>query len=410
MRSMKALGRRVVVLLAVMLVLAPATVLAAPEKPTRHRVEPGDTLGSIAEAYGSTVPAILAANVIPDPDIIAVGQMIRVPSAQAPVLLIEVGPGQTLAQLARFYHTTPDQIRALNNMEAKQRLWVGQDLLVPPEPDRPSPALPPGPLSAVGTWPNPVRQGETLVVRVAMNSRTPSSPSLQLAGQVVPLHPGGEDSYWGLVAIHALTDPGSTWLEFSWEGEQPGQLRWPVPVMDGDYPIYDIVLPPGKGNLLDPDLIRAEFERLQAIWTNARSDRLWRGHFEQPVSSEFLTSAPFGQRRSYNGGPVSGFHSGQDFAAPGGTPVYAPATGVVVLAEPLIVRGNAVLIDHGAGVFSGYWHLSEINVTEGQVVQAGDRVGLVGTTGLSTGDHLHWELRLNGIAVSPLQWVSTVFP
>jgi murein DD-endopeptidase MepM/ murein hydrolase activator NlpD len=392
------------------LTLGPATVLAAPEIPIRHRVEPGDTLGAIAETYGSTVPALLAANVLPDPDSIAVGQVLLVPSAQAPVLLTEVGPGETLAQIARLYRTTPEELRALNNMGPDQRLWVGQDLLVPPQPDQPSPALPPGPLSAIDTWPNPVRQGETLSVQLTLNTQTPLSPSLQLAGQDVPLHPTGRDSYWGLVAIHALTEPGSVWLSFSWEGEQPGQLRWPVPVVDGDYPTYDIVLPPGKGNLLDPDLIRAEFERLQAIWTHAPSQKLWLGRFERPVSAEFLTSAPFGQRRSYNGGPVSGFHSGQDFAAPGGAPVFAPASGRVVLAEPLVVRGNAVLIDHGASLFSGYWHLSEIDVTEGQFLEPGDRVGLVGTTGLSTGDHLHWELRLNGVAVSPMQWVSVAFP
>jgi murein DD-endopeptidase MepM/ murein hydrolase activator NlpD len=82
----------------------------------------------------------------------------------------------------------------------------------------------------------------------------------------------------------------------------------------------------------------------------------------------------------------------------------------VVLAEPLTVRGNAVLIDHGMGLYSGYWHQSKIAVHEGQEVQTGDLIGYVGDTGLVTGPHLHWEMRLNGIAVEPLQWVMQSIP
>jgi murein DD-endopeptidase MepM/ murein hydrolase activator NlpD len=82
----------------------------------------------------------------------------------------------------------------------------------------------------------------------------------------------------------------------------------------------------------------------------------------------------------------------------------------VVLAEPLVVRGNAVVIDHGMGLFSGYWHQSQLVVQAGQEVQAGDLIGYVGDTGLATGPHLHWEVRLNGIAVEPLQWIQQVIP
>ena len=76
-----------------------------------------------------------------------------------------------------------------------------------------------------------------------------------------------------------------------------------------------------------------------------------------------------------------------------------------MLAEPLAVRGNAVIIDHGQGVFSGYWHMSEINVTPGVQVAVGDVLGLVGNTGLSTGAHLHWELRIGGVAVDAMQFL-----
>ena len=74
------------------------------------------------------------------------------------------------------------------------------------------------------------------------------------------------------------------------------------------------------------------------------------------------------------------------------------------------MRGNAVVIDHGLGLFTGYWHQSQLAVTIGQEVKPGDLIGYLGDTGLVTGPHLHWEMRLNGIAVEPLQWVQQTIP
>jgi murein DD-endopeptidase MepM/ murein hydrolase activator NlpD len=102
---------------------------------------------------------------------------------------------------------------------------------------------------------------------------------------------------------------------------------------------------------------------------------------------------------------VASYHAGQDFGAPTGVAIFAPADGTVAMAEPLDVRGNVVILDHGRGIFTGYWHLSEIMVSPGQQVRTGDVLGLVGTTGLSTGAHLHWELRVYTIAVDPMQFL-----
>ena len=93
-----------------------------------------------------------------------------------------------------------------------------------------------------------------------------------------------------------------------------------------------------------------------------------------------------------------------------GMPAYAPADGVVALAEKLTVRGNAVIINHGWGIYSGVYHLSEINVTVGQRVKQGQVVAKIGSTGLSTGSHLHWDLRVRGLNVDPMQWTRRVFP
>jgi murein DD-endopeptidase MepM/ murein hydrolase activator NlpD len=138
---------------------------------------------------------------------------------------------------------------------------------------------------------------------------------------------------------------------------------------------------------------------------------LWQSSFIYPVDPSTLRiTSNFGTRRSYNSGPVASFHGGTDFGGEIGLPIIVPAAGKVVLAEKLMVRGNAVLIDHGLGLFSGYWHMNGIAVQVGQAVKPGDLIGYLGDTGLVTGPHLHWEMRLNGIAVEPLQWVQQTIP
>jgi murein DD-endopeptidase MepM/ murein hydrolase activator NlpD len=116
-------------------------------------------------------------------------------------------------------------------------------------------------------------------------------------------------------------------------------------------------------------------------------------------------SSPFGGGRSYNGGPVTSHHSGTDFAAPEGVPVHASARGRVAWTGYLATRGESVMIDHGLGVFTGYHHMSQINVVEGHFVERGDVVGLNGATGLATGPHLHWELIIRGVNVDPVFWI-----
>ncbi len=181
-------------------------------------------------------------------------------------------------------------------------------------------------------------------------------------------------------------------------------------VTAGSFPTYNIVVPASRQNLLDPDLSRAEREKVEQVFAGVSPWRLFSAPFGYPLTGELQPTSPFGQRRSYSGGPVSSYHSGQDYGAATGVPVYAPAKGIVVLAEPLAVRGQAVILDHGWGVFSGFWHLSQIDVTVGQEVDRGQVIGLVGNTGLSTGSHLHWEMQVRGVPVDPVQWTTESFP
>jgi murein DD-endopeptidase MepM/ murein hydrolase activator NlpD len=162
--------------------------------------------------------------------------------------------------------------------------------------------------------------------------------------------------------------------------------------------------------LLDPALVQAEREKVNAVFAGVGESRLWDGIFAFPLSGDLRTTAPFGQRRSYGGGPVTSYHTGHDYGADAGTPILAPISGTVALAEPLQVRGNVVILDHGLGVYSAFWHLSRIDVQAGQPVGQGEVVGLVGNTGLSTGPHLHWEMRVLGVPVDPIQWTRQPFP
>jgi murein DD-endopeptidase MepM/ murein hydrolase activator NlpD len=133
----------------------------------------------------------------------------------------------------------------------------------------------------------------------------------------------------------------------------------------------------------------------------------WTELFLRPVDGEITTY--FGQGRSINGGPVGAFHTGVDLANDEGTPVQVAAPGRVAWIGPMPIRGNSVIVDHGAGAKTGYHHLSAIQAAVGQEVERGDVVGLVGMTGLATGPHLHWELTLWGINVDPMTWLTTSF-
>ena len=167
-----------------------------------------------------------------------------------------------------------------------------------------------------------------------------------------------------------------------------------------------IDLPPNRQALFDPDLLRNESELVNRIANVQTAQRYWQIPFEYPVHSS--VSSYFGARRSY-GGSYNSYHSGVDFRASTGVPVKTPVAGTVVMAEALTVRGNAIIIDHGWGVLTGYWHLSEIGVEVGQFVKQGQVIGRVGNTGLSTGSHLHWQLWVDGKPVDPLQWTGAFY-
>ncbi len=157
-----------------------------------------------------------------------------------------------------------------------------------------------------------------------------------------------------------------------------------------------------------PENREFEEETLAAAYARGFAQPRWRQPFLLPV--EGLSSSSFGASRQYGPGGNISFHQGADIAAPEGTPIRATNVGTVRIAGFFPIKGGLVVLDHGGGVFSLYFHQSRIRVAVGDEVARGQVVGEVGTTGLSTGPHLHWEMRVDEEATNPLEWVGRVVP
>lgn len=178
-----------------------------------------------------------------------------------------------------------------------------------------------------------------------------------------------------------------------------------ITIAEREFASETINLTPALGRLFtEPNPQRAvEAERLWAILGTTGTEFFHTGKFMPPVTSTRRTSH-FGTRRINrhpDGRTTTAIHAGIDFGIPTGTPVFASGNGKVVLASMRILSGNSVIIEHGPGIYSIYYHLDEITVQENDMVEAGDLIGLSGSTGFSTGPHLHWELRISGENTDP---------
>jgi murein DD-endopeptidase MepM/ murein hydrolase activator NlpD len=145
--------------------------------------------------------------------------------------------------------------------------------------------------------------------------------------------------------------------------------------------------------------VRIEREWVRKALRTRTEVPLWRGNFIRPL--EGLVTSPYGQRRMFNN-EVRSQHTGLDIDGDTGDPVMAANSGRVILSRDLFYSGQAVYVDHGLGFITGYFHLSKREVSEGQWVEKGDVVGLVGATGRVTGSHLHWSVWVQGISLDPV--------
>jgi murein DD-endopeptidase MepM/ murein hydrolase activator NlpD len=248
------------------------------------------------------------------------------------------------------------------------------------------------------------KQGAIVVVTLTSDVAL-SGASAELEGRASVLERGASGKVFrGLVGVdfEGKTGPASLRIEAQGLcGDRHAAARR-IDVRSGNFTVETLTVAP---DYVEPpaselDRIREDREKVARVWQSGDGKRRWSGPFRLPVDAP-VREKSFGSRRVFNGQARSP-HSGLDLAAHAGQEVDAPAPGRVALAENLYFSGGTIILDHGGGLFTSYFHLSRIDAKVGDAVAAGDRIGAVGATGRATGPHLHWSARLDGARINPL--------
>ncbi len=443
----------------------PTAAPTAPVAPVDYVAQPGDSFELIGREFRVSVGELARANPEIDAGGLAAGEGVAIPGRVLPggrVEIVEASPGSEVARLAHQYRLTQTQLVSLNRLTSPAQLIAGSALILPagaaPDPGQDLPALQPGettlelaaklgqnpwaislaneasspaenlpgealwlpssaPAPSQGT-PSPlldevridaetIEQGSTLVIEVT--ARQPVRLSGQLDGRELHFFALAPDRYVAIQGIHAMAEPGLTGFAVhaaaedgrSQDYEQSLWLAARDFVMDPPLEVDPVTI--------DPAVTGPEDALIASIVAPASAEKLWSGPFGRPVDPSCKASG-YGNRRSFNGSDYIYFHGGLDWGLCDTKNIFAPASGVVVYTGQLTVRGNATILDHGWGIFTGYWHQSEIDVQVGQRVEAGQMIGQIGATGRVTGDHLHWEIWAGGVQVDPLVWLREEYP
>ncbi|HYX21936.1 MAG TPA: M23 family metallopeptidase [Thermoanaerobaculia bacterium] len=260
------------------------------------------------------------------------------------------------------------------------------------------------PRLSVSLSPASVRQGGIVVA--ALTSDAPLDEARVFAGEreiVMEAERGGR-RFRALVGVDFESAVGKRALRF--EGRVPCgekvELSRELRVRSGKFAVEKLKVAPEYVEPPESEKARIESDRekVALVWKSFDPERRWSGPFLLPVDAPVRRES-FGSRRVLNGESRSA-HSGLDLAAASGQPVRAPAPARVALAEDLYFSGGTVILDHGERLFTSYFHLSRIDVKEGQVLETGEAFAAVGATGRATGPHLHWSAKIAGARINPL--------
>ena len=427
--------------------------------PYFYIIQEGDNLITIATRFETTVDEIIAINDLAIADSIYVGQKLIIPNREgvpiATTYTVEIG--DTISEIAERFNTTVDSI-TVNNYFATSHTQpiAGTDIKIVSRTGSERP-------NNGSSFIHIVQDGETLLsisskygvpLNLLILENAIRSPTYILAGQKlkIPLKKEGknsisnydqtsskilaevggtiaiytdnlisgkpegillgqelrffeyQDGYVALFGIDAFTNPGVHKLNLigsknkSWNSFQQKLLIEPREFQTEFIPIPD-----------DLDARQNENEILAKIYRESVPDKMWDGLFTLPVANPIITGS-YGNPRSYNGAPIANYHSGNDFAGDIGTEILAPANGKIAYIGDFKLRGKTLVLDHGLGVMTAYFHLSDIFVGYGDLVEQGQVLAAGGSTGLSTGPHLHWEFVVNGVPVDGLVWTKQAFP
>jgi murein DD-endopeptidase MepM/ murein hydrolase activator NlpD len=465
--AMKPFHAGFILLLLLLLTFLPAQARDMAQEGPIYIVQEGDSLNYIASIFGISADELQTANGITDPNALVIGQQLVIPGLEGISGVLTTMPvpfGTSLQLLARQYKISVKDLVTLNKKQltSPSGLIAGIKIILPidenQDPLTPiatvhsdesiletairsgvSPwqlvnenqlaatwdALPgdvlfsssaddsqrqsilPG-ISEITINPLPIIQGETLEIEIK------TTEDVQISGMLdeneMPFFQEDDTTIYGFNGIHAMTDPGMYALQIT--AELPNgsihTIEQLVLVQAGGYGTDPTIYV--DDIYLDPETIAAEDAIVNEILAVKSPDRYWDGPFQYPIDEPGIVGY-YGQRRSYNDGALFYYHTGMDFGVfAQNLNIYAPAAGKVVLAEEMTIRGNAVIIDHGWGIYSGYWHLSEFDVQKGDWVEPGDVLGLIGNTGRSAGPHLHFEINVNGTPINPQTWLEQTFP
>lgn len=242
--------------------------------------------------------------------------------------------------------------------------------------------------------PAQVKLGETLRITCP-----PEFTSATLHDRSARLYPQANGKSFGLLPVSVKDKPG-TFSIIASSGASDSTQTLPVVIRKTIFPSQNVKLAPEIEALHSTE---QEMALLNTFKENISETRSWADPLAAPVSG--CMTSPFGVKRLHNGKPTGEYHGGVDQRTPDGEAIRAVAAGTVTFAKPFNVLGNAVGIDHGQGLESMYLHMSRLVVAPGAAVKRGDILGYAGSTGRSTGPHLHWVLYVNGINVNPAQWI-----
>jgi len=243
--------------------------------------------------------------------------------------------------------------------------------------------------------PEKIIQGEAIKVTAGGNIT-----SARMHGQTIPLFPEAGGERLGLMPVPVLAKPGEYSLEFlDAKGEVAGKIA--ITVLDAHYHRENISIAPAIAALQPSPGEQKTVGDFQKIDSETR---YWTAPFHPPLPG--CVTSPFGSARMHNGKLTGSFHAGIDQRGAAGTPIHPITAGVVKLVEKYNLRGGTVAIDHGQGVESIYLHMSAFHASPGQHVTPNDTIGYVGSTGRSTGPHVHWTLYVHGEAMNPAQWMT----
>jgi murein DD-endopeptidase MepM/ murein hydrolase activator NlpD len=430
-------------------------------------VQPGDTLMAIASRFGISLDDLINANNIPDPNTISTGTQLVIPGLDgvSGLLTTQVIPlGETLDTLTREYKIQHDIFIRLNRITSPAELYAGANLIIPQENETaPSVQFSKKELSQTllefatinksSIWqmllsnqvlssslvsfednlvisftsslqgsslisplitqfsasPLPLLQGSTFVIK--LTSKTPLHLSGHVNGQTLNFFEQTDGTFVAFQGIQAMSPVGLSNFDLSGSTDSGQQFAFNQMLLldSGDFgkdPALTV-----DPETIDPTNTQPEETLIHSIVDKTSNIRYWDGKWQYPLDEPICIKSYYGNRRSYNGSDYTYFHTGIDFGvcAPS-LNIYASAPGKVVFASPLTIRGNATIIDHGYGVFSAYYHQSEIKVKVGDMVAQGELIGLIGDTGRVTGPHLHFEVWVNDVQVQPWDWFVNLYP